>query len=125
MAAKHNVWKPTADECKRIRDFTKREVRGLTRMEGGTRINLQDGTIEQSLNIALVAKTEDWQDTDLNDFISWAGFRAGVPLTEDGRAVIDFYCYSRDGLETNIAVYYKDGAILKMGRTGSNRMINF
>jgi hypothetical protein len=125
MAAKHNVWKPTADECKRIRDFTKREVRGLTRMEGGTRINLQDGTIEQSLNIALVAKTEDWQDTDLNDFISWAGFRAGVPLTEDGRAVIDFYCYSREGLETNIAVYYKDGAILKMGRTGSNRMINF
>jgi len=125
MAAKRNVWKPTADECKRIRDFTKREVRGLTRMEGGTRINLQDGTIEQSLNIALVAKTEDWQDTDLNDFISWAGFRAGVPLTEDGRAVIDFYCYSRDGLETNIAVYYKDGAILKMGRTGSNRMINF
>lgn len=125
MAAKRNVWKPTADECKRIRDFTKREVRGLTRMEGGTRINLQDGTIEQSLNIALVAKTEDWQDTDLNDFISWAGFRAGVPLTEDGRAVIDFYCYSRDGLETNIAVYYKDGAIFKMGRTGSNRMINF
>jgi hypothetical protein len=125
MAAKHNVWKPTADECKRIRDFTKREVRGLTRMEGGTRINLQDGTIEQSLNIALVAKTEDWQDTDLNDFISWAGFRAGVPLTEDGRAVIDFYCYSREGLETNIAVYYKDGAILKMGRTGSNRMVNF
>lgn len=125
MAAKRNVWKPTADECKRIRDFTKREVRGLTRMEGGTRINLQDGAIEQSLNIALVAKTEDWQDTDLNDFISWAGFRAGVPLTEDGRAVIDFYCYSRDGLETNIAVYYKDGAILKMGRTGSNRMINF
>lgn len=125
MAAKQNVWKPTADECKRIRDFTKQEVRGLTRMEGGTRINLQDGEIEQSLNIALVAKTEDWQDTDLNDFISWAGFRAGVPLTEDGRAVIDFYCYSREGLETNIAVYYKDDAIVKMGRTGSNRMINF
>lgn len=125
MASKQNVWKPTADECKRIRDFTKQEVRGLTRMEGGTRINLQDGEIEQSLNIALVAKTEDWQDTDLNDFISWAGFRAGVPLTEDGRAVIDFYCYSREGLETNIAVYYKDDAIVKMGRTGSNRMINF
>lgn len=125
MAAKLNVWKPTADECKRIRDFTKREVRGLTRMEGGTRINLQNGEIEQSLNIALVTQDEQWTDTDLNDFISWAGFRAGVPLTEDGRAVIDFYCYSREGLETNIAVYYKDGAIVKMGRTGSNRMINF
>lgn len=125
MTNKKNVWKPTAEECKRIRDFTKQEVRGLTRMEGGTRINLQDGEIEQSLNIALVAKTEDWQDTDLNDFVSWAGFRTGVELTEDGRAVIDFYCYSREGLETNIAVYYKDGAIVKLGRTSSTRMVNF
>ena len=125
MTNKKNVWKPTAEECKRIRDYTKQEVRGLTRMEAGTRINLQDGEIEQSLNIALVAKTEDWQDTDLNDFISWAGFRAGVPLSEDGRAILDFYCYSREGLETNIAVYYKDGAIVKLGRTGSNRMLTF
>lgn len=120
-----NKWKPTSLQCDSIRDFAKREVQGLFRMEAGTRINLHNSDIEQSLNIALVAQTDNWADTDLHDFVSWAGFRAGVPLTEDGRAIIDFYCYSREGLETNISVYYKGGVIVKMGRNSAPRMLNF
>lgn len=120
-----SVWKPSAEECKKIRDYAKREVRGLTRMEGGSRDNTRDHSVETSLNIARVAKTADWEDTDLNDFVDWATFRKGVELTDDGRAIIDFYCYSRDGLETNISVYYKDGAIFKLARTGASRMLNF
>lgn len=119
------LWKPTAEECKRIRDYTKQEVRGLSRMELGTRLNTQDHSETVSGNIAIVAKTENWQDTDLADLIPWADFRKGVELTEDGRAILDFYCYSREGLETNISVYYKDGAIFKLARTGAYRALNF
>lgn len=119
------MWKPTADECKKIRDYTKQEVRALSRMELGTRINTQDTSETVSSNIAIVAKTENWQDTDLADLISWADFRKGVELTEDGRAILDFYCYSREGLETNISVYYKDGAIFKLARCGAARALNF
>jgi hypothetical protein len=122
---KVNVWKPTAEECTQIRAFAKREVSGMKRLEGGSRHNMHDSSVPTSLNIALVAKKENWEDTDLSDFVPWATFRKGVELTEDGRAIIDFYVYNAWGLETNISVYYKGGKIVKLARTGRGRELTF
>lgn len=110
------IWKPTADECKRIRAAAVTECRmGGLKLEAGTRCYTGEGAPRDShVNIAMVTDEPvrfGWNDTDLEDFMTWPEFKTGIELTPDGRAIVDFYCYSRDSLESNITVYYADGAI--------------
>lgn len=120
-----NVWKPTAEECAQIRAYAKRRVLGLKKLEPGLRYNREDESVSTSINIARVTKHSDgWEDTDLSDFSSWAAFRKGVELTDDGKAIVDFYAYDTWELRDSVVVYYKDGAILAIANT-STRPHNF
>lgn len=117
------VWKPTARECELIKLAGAAEGRvalGAVLLEPGIRGNIADDTKNVDIpggeyNIALVSDQPEWNDTDLCDYGVWAGFRKGVTLTDDGRAIVDFYIRKRfdaDGeLFGNVTVYYANGKI--------------
>jgi hypothetical protein len=48
------------------------------------------------MNIAKITNDPDWNDTDLYDnAYTWRDFTKGVEMTDDGRAIVDFYVYNR------------------------------
>lgn len=92
------LWKPTSAEKKALRGYAaKYEKRrpGQLHIEIGIRHNLEvdRGT---SVNVMLVSDLVDWDDTDLYDRCGWSDLDYGVPLTREGRAVVDFYVYERE-----------------------------
>lgn len=104
-------WKPTADDCKRIRDHAKSaSSSGWVRVELGERI---DNNEKISPNLNLVGNVDQ---SDLHDFIDWPTFKKnGVELDASGNAVLDFYVYSQIELSTNIEVTITNGQISKLG----------
>lgn len=118
------IWKPTKQEKQLIKDCAVAECGYKTiRLEVGERYNLDDGfAAKESINIALVGRESDWSDTDLLSPLPWGTFCKGVPLTEDGRAVVDFYCYRTvDGdqqLVSNVWVTYENGVIKSVEGVG-------
>lgn len=111
------VWKPTQAECDLIRRAAERETgERYISMRPGLRYNIGRESSPVEMNIALLTPEPDWDDTDLFDYGSWAAFRKGVPLTEDGRAVVDFYVRDRreGDLLSNIAVDYAGGKITRI-----------
>lgn len=66
------------------------------KIEIGERHNVEQdrGT---SINILAVTDDPDWDDTDLYTTRDWAEIRKAIPVTEDGRAILDFYIYEFDG----------------------------
>lgn len=124
-----NVWKPTQEECDLIRKAASLEsspsaTLSQITLDAGYRQSLDSDSEDSpvSFNIARVTKRDDdtWADTGLCDFASWAHFRKGVELTEDGRAIVDFYIRPRTsalepklgGLLGNIVVYYARGRLV-------------
>jgi hypothetical protein len=85
----------------------------------GLRHNVDEDSVSESINIALVTKMNDgtWGDTDLADTLDWSNFLSGVPLTEDGRAIVDFYIRSNrnseddEGLYGNVTVHFSNGRL--------------
>lgn len=127
-----SIWKPTQAECELIKraaalESSPRATVAQLRLEPGIRYNVDDESIESSFNIALVTSHEHWDDTDLEQAWYWSDFRKGVPLTEDGRAVVDFYIRPRtdalahklDGLLGNVVAYYADGKLAAIRGTHS------
>lgn len=116
-------WKPTPRECELIKKAAAREGRASVNsvlLEPGIRCNTVDDSKNADVlggeyNIALVSDDPEWNDTDLVDYGEWAGFRKGVTLTEDGRAIVDFYIRKRGDewaeLLGNVSVYYSGGKI--------------
>ena len=111
------VWRPTADERRRIRAFTCQAARlpSVT-----LRPELRISTIRSSdptLNLALLTDVLDGSGpnhTDLSEDTSWATFVAAVPLTDDGRAVVEVAVYSRghgSELKLHVLVAYAKGQI--------------
>lgn len=82
-------------------------------LEPGFRYNTEIEGKPVSMNIALVSDDSSWNDTDLDDYGTWAEFRKGVELTEDGRATIDFYIRRRGceygELHGNVTLQVFDG----------------
>lgn len=121
------IWIPTMEEVALIRAMAIKESGiGATSivLEPGCRVNIHEPiTIESNINILLVTKrTEEgsWDDTDLDYPDELRAFKQGVTLTEDGRAVIDFYIqHKAHGLFGNIVVYYGEGKIKKICGYGS------
>ncbi|WP_338924506.1 hypothetical protein V0M98_33365 (plasmid) [Pseudomonas silesiensis] len=116
------IWKPTQDQCWRIK-FAAAQEAGLRvnqiKLQPGVRLNMQDHSVESSINIARVTRHTNgsWEDTDLDDRIEWRAFKKGVPLTEDGRAIVDFYIhrYGIDGdLEGNVVVFFENGELSRI-----------
>lgn len=128
QAAEPAVWKPTQAECDLIKQAAALESMprvsvGALRLEPGIRYSLTPGNNRQSMNIATLTDREDWEDTDLADFATWQQFREGVPLTEDGRAIVDFYIRPRSGddLLGNVVAIYEGGRLVAIhgcGRSG-------
>jgi hypothetical protein len=97
---------------------TRKQGRRLHRIEIGRRFPLDTANhpaADASTNVLLVDSTEHWEESDLFDLASWDDFRKGVPAAEGGRAVVDFYCYSREGLETNIQARFSGGRLIWTG----------
>lgn len=128
------IWKPTQAECDLIKqaavlESLPRATPGQIKLEPGIRYNLSSKTAPECFNIARVSDLPDWGDTDLVDRIDWKHFRNGVPLSEAGVAIVDFYIQSRtdaiaeklDYLLGNVVVFYAEGkltAIRGVGSTG-------
>lgn len=114
------IWKPTQAQCDLIRRAAAREVDRTSRfsltLRPGLRYNTERNVSPASMNIALISNEPDWDDTDLFDFSDWATFRKGVPLTEDGRAIVDFYVRDRNEGEllSNISLDYAGGKIVRI-----------
>lgn len=119
------IWKPTARECELIKQAAARESHcsvARVLLEPGIKTGPkweQASEIKRGdYNIALVTDDPNWNDTDLYEYGSWADFRKGVALTEDGRAIIDFYIRWRfdeeQELRGNVEVYYADGRLAEI-----------
>lgn len=119
-----NIWKPTQAECDLIRAAAARAAgtKGI-KLEPGLRIGDADRELE-SMNIARVSDLADWEDTELSDFGTWLGFRKGVPLTDDGRAVVDFYVHDREELNTNVIAYYQGGQLVEVRAVGGMNLLS-
>lgn len=92
------VWKPTPAEKRTIREYAahaaRTSIHNIT-LEAGERTKLADAGYDTSINVLLVDPTEDWEESDLYTHVVWSTvIREGVPLTEDGRAVTDWYVYA-------------------------------
>jgi hypothetical protein len=110
-------WKPTADECLAIKEAAARTAYprltvNTVVLEPGRRVNVDDPS-GSHINIALVSSDPEFNDTDLDDYGAWSEFRKGVPLTEDGRAIVDFYIRRRGDqygdLLGHVTIWYENG----------------
>lgn len=85
------------------------ERRPVVAVEPGIRTNGD----HESMNVLLVDASPDWSESDLFSHGSWADFVAGVP-SPDGRAEVDFYVSTIDGLACNVTAEYRDGALRRV-----------
>jgi hypothetical protein len=105
-------WKANAEERRAIRAVAatgeKRKPGSIT-IEIGLRYPLTgDGTVSE--NILLVDPTGDIDNTDLHDTRPFSDLDGGVPLSSDGKAIVDFYVYEKafndhGYLLTNVQAY--------------------
>jgi hypothetical protein len=118
------IWKPTQAECDMIKGAAARAAgTKAIKLEPGIRGG--DSADNVSMNIARVTVCEDWsEDTELEDFGTWSEFRKGVELTEDGRAIVDFYVHDRVELNTNVVVYYQGGQIVEVCNTSGTNLLH-
>lgn len=80
----------------------KQGAAGRITLEAGKRYSTLFEALPPSVNVLLVDGTPDWEDSDLADHVPLAVLaKEGIPATANGRAVVDFYVYGRDGLATN------------------------
>lgn len=120
------IYKPTQAEADIIKRCAAREAElrvTQVRLEPGIRCG--ESGAQPSMNIALVSNDPDWNDTDLFDHGRWADFRAGVPLTDDGRGIFDFYLYSRDpdsDLLGNVSAYVENGRLVRVHGYGNPKI---
>lgn len=111
--------KPSTVDLATIRECAKRACRmqgdTLHKIEVGERYSTNEGAPDvRSINILQVDATPHWEESDLFDLVDWADFKRGIP-SDDGRAMVDFYCYSRDGLSTNIQARFERGRLVWTG----------
>ena len=115
-------WIPSREDIALIKQAASTETglaAGRLILEPGRRCNIMFDGVDSNINIALVTRQldadEDWpEDTDLECPEDLTVFKRGVTLTDDGKAIIDFYVSNKDGLHGNVTVYYNDSKIQKI-----------
>jgi hypothetical protein len=129
-------WKISAADRKVIRSYAAKAARrrpGQIIIEVGERFCLDEGPWVCSFNILMIDKTEDWDDSDLNQTWRFSEVKE-IELTPDGKALVDFYIYEREfddhgDLNTNVQAHVKliDGKprIWKMTDTDYGDLILF
>ena len=88
----------SAEDVRTIRREVEREGKRNSRagrfvLEIGIRHG--DADLGVSINVLAVSRdpSGEWNDTDLYDKAPWSDVRKPIPLTAEGRAVLDFYVY--------------------------------
>jgi hypothetical protein len=128
LSAHLNFWKPSQEQCNIIKAAAAVECgikANQIRLEPGMRLNRQNHEIQSCINIAIVTRLTDgsWEDTDLDDRVGWNTFKSGVPLTEDGRAIVDFYIhrygYANDELLGNVVAFFENGQLSQIRGYGA------
>jgi len=118
-----NKYKFTSAERRTMREQALKEY-GLKRgrIEIGSRINLEDETIEPHQNIRCVSKMEDWEDTDLFDKSDWAFIYTAIELDEHNEGCLDLWVYSLGNwgeLEGQVQAYFsKERGLYRIGSNG-------
>lgn len=123
-----DIIKPTADELRIVRSYAEKAAKlSKVKLEPGIRVNINDSTVERSINVLLVTKNdpENWGDTDLWSPTNWDVFKKGFK-SKDGAAIVDFYVsglgYSGQ-LECNVQAHFENGRLIGM-TDDFNRNIN-
>lgn len=129
-------FKPTPEECRIIRACGEQTggIRNAV-LRPGSRYNMEsDAPKPHTFNIALISEMPfpKWDDTDLADnCTTFAEWRAGDILDEQGRGIFDFYVYRRMGrpgrdydeeLMSNVTAYYEDGKLSWVEGTCDGKM---
>ena len=87
---------------------------GAVILEPGIRV----GPKGENMNVLLTTDDPKWTDTDLGDYAYWKDFRAGVELTEEGHADVDFYIRRRNDsnseLYGNVTVEIRNGRLVRV-----------
>lgn len=115
-------WIPSREDIALIKHYASVETglaAGRLIIEPGRRCNIMFEGVDSNINIALVTRQldadEEWsEDTDLECPDELNVFKRGVTLTDDGKAIVDFYVSNKDGLHGNVTVYYNDSKIQKI-----------
>ncbi|UVD36636.1 hypothetical protein RCXUPER_218 [Rhodobacter phage RcXuper] len=126
-------WTISATDRRAIRAYAARAERLQPRqidLDLGYRYSISDvkknpHDVRISSNVYLVDETPDWEESDLHDLRKFSEAKA-IPLTRDGRALVDIYVYKNDAdreLLTNVQAYIEtvDGkpVMVKLAGTGS------
>lgn len=111
------IWKPTADDKRTIRAVAAASERckpGALQIEVAERASITPGSNAVSTNLLLVGGTPEdlFAGSDLHQPLPWNELDCGIELTEDGRAVVDFYVYEKvfgdhGELLTNVQAHVK------------------
>lgn len=124
----NKLYKPNAEEKRIIRRCAEKSA-GFKRVEinPSTKRHLDDLSKPEHMNILFVTnEPKGWNDTDLADnCFSWGDFLRGVEMTEDGRAIIDFYVYDMGRypeLQTNVTIYVEGGRLVRVDGTCDGTM---
>lgn len=119
-------YRPSKEDVAIIKRCAAREaelsVNGVLLQPG---IRVGENGAQPNMNIALVSRDPDWNDTDLFDHGRWVDFRRGIELTPDGRGIVDFYLYSRDpdsDLLGNVTAYIERGELVRVHGYGNPKV---
>jgi hypothetical protein len=89
-------------------------------LAAGERYNIDKGTDDTNINIAMLTNDPGWEDTDLYDNSTYLEELIGKEIEEkDGKVLIDFYIYSDKtecgsyvDLESNVDLTWMNGKIV-------------
>ncbi|MEP2533514.1 hypothetical protein [Shimia sp.] len=111
-------------ESKLIRQFA-RDI--AARWTGRRDVKLEPGirTSEtgESVNVNLIDRTPDWEDSDLADHIAWSDLRRdGLPLDAAGTGETDIYIYTAAGLAANMQIEYDRAGLVAVHADAERRL---
>lgn len=121
--AKAARYVPSKEDIDRLKAAASREAVprcsvGAVLLQPALRCHKDQPDREAAINIALVSDDPEFNDTDLSDYGAWQDFRRGIPLTEDGRAIVDFYIRRRfdehDELLGNVTIEVTGGKLARV-----------
>jgi hypothetical protein len=113
------LYRPSAEDRARIRAAAATEAHiavSAVVLQIGRRRSLKSR--DNAINIAMISEDPAFADTDLDDYEPWSSFTNGVPLTDSGAGIFDFYIRRRgdrdEELQGNVTVYVAHGQISRI-----------
>ena len=111
------AWKPSVADLKTIREAATQSAGCAVALEVGMRVAFGTAQAVMSYNILEVDDTPDWEKSDLYSPVKLEDFKKEGTNLVDGKAVLDFYVYSRGlypELICNVVAHFEDGKLVKV-----------